>query len=224
MKKNNWRGLRLFGPEVGGGEEIASAVTPQTEQTAGETVNIGAPDAGETNHMTREEEFRARMEGDYKDLFTAYFQETFNRRFKEQRKRIEELERAHAVVDAAAERYGTQDVGELLTIIRAREEMAPTEMEGLPASDQTAQNGAQSAPDLRDAADERLRAAVAEAEERVREQTVREVLDSIRARGLRPTESALSPRSGAALGATKLSRAQRAEMARRAALGEHIEF
>lgn len=223
MKQFAWRGLGLFGPELGGGDEILSAVTPQTEQT-GDAMEASAPAAGETTaRKTREQEFRARMEGEYKDLFTAYFQETFNRRFREQRSRIEELERAHAVVEAAAERYGTQDVAELLTAIRAEPNLAPTEAEASPTSDKTVQNGTQNAP-IEAEFEGRLRAAVAEAEARVRAETVREVLDSIRARGLRPTEGALSTRSGQALGAARLSRAQRAEMARRAARGEHIEF
>ena len=223
MKQFAWRGLGLFGSELGGGDEVLSAVTPQTEAT-GEAMEASAPAAGETTaRKTREEEFRAHMEGEYKDLFTAYFQETFNRRFREQRSRIEELERAHAVVEAAAERYGTQDVAELLTAIRAEKNTAPTEAEAGPTSGKTEPNGAQNtASDAEFEA--RVRAAVEKAEVRVRAETVREVLDSIRARGLRPTEGALSTLSGQALGATRLSRAQRAEMARRAARGEHIEF
>ncbi|MBQ3483856.1 MAG: hypothetical protein IJA78_06775 [Clostridia bacterium] len=223
MKQFAWRGLGLFGSELGGGDEVLSAVTPQTKET-GEILEASAPDAGETTaRKTREQEFRARMEGEYKDLFTAYFQETFNRRFREQRSRIEELERAHAVVEAAAERYGTQDVAELLTIIRAEKNTASTEMETASTSATMPQDGAQSTS-LDAEFEQRLRAAVREAEARVRAETVREVLDSIRARGLRPTEGALSKRSGHALGAARLSRAQRAEMARRAARGEHIEF
>ena len=67
-----------------------------------------------------------------------------------------------------------------------------------------------------------MRAAV----ETARAQTEQRLLASIRARGIRPTESALGASSGNALrrDASQLSRAQRAEVARRAAMGERIKL
>ena len=61
-----------------------------------------ASDAGEQKNTLREEEFRALMEGEYKDLFTAYFQQTFNRRFKEYKQIKCELEECRAERGARA--------------------------------------------------------------------------------------------------------------------------
>ena len=107
--------LALFEPEREG-EEERSDHTPRTEQ-AGE--NESASVAGEQADTSREKAFRALMEGEYKDLFAAYFQQTFNRRFKEHKQIKAELEEARAVLSAVKERYGEISQEELLDAIRA---------------------------------------------------------------------------------------------------------
>ena len=204
--------LTLFGVDDMGG----IAAPELTRQATGE--QVGAPVAEEQSEEARREAFRNLMEGEYKDLFHAFFQETFNRRFKEQKSMKDELERARGVIDAAAERFGTRDEEALITAIRAeKENMALTEAEG-EDSPREERNTAL----LNEAIDAAVRVAV----ERAREETERAVTESIRARGLRPTESALTPGVSGALagGALRLTRAERAEMARRAARGERIEF
>jgi hypothetical protein len=196
--------LSLFGEGSEGGQE-APALTPQA---SGEEA---IPAAGEEQSETREERFRSMMEGEYKDLFQSFFQETFNRRFKEQKGMMEELSRARDVVSAAAERYGTRDETALCAAIRAeKEHTAPTEADAGEALSQVPTAKA---------------VALEEAVERAREQTERAVTASIRARGLRPAENALTPGVSAGIrSVARLTRAERAEMARRAAHGEHIEF
>ena len=204
--------LSLFGESDMGGFDGPDL----TQQAAGD---MEAPDAGENRDERRKQAFKSMMEGEYKDLFQSFFQETFNRRFKEQRGMMEELERARDVIAAATAHYGTSDERELAAAIRAEKERRAS-------ADRTT-----AAPDpgetvSRAVMEERISEAVKEAVLRVRKETEQAVTDSIRARGLRPAESALAPGAGArSLGnAARLSRADRAEMARRAAKGERIEF
>lgn len=210
---NFWCDLTLFGVDDMGG----IAEPDLTQQATGEQ-EVVAPVAEEQSEEARREAFRNLMEGEYKDLFHAFFQETFNRRFKEQKSIKEELERVRGVIDAAAERYGTRDEEELITAIRTEKEsmaLAEAEGEALPREERNT-------AELNEAIDAAVRVAV----ERAREETERAVTESIRARGLRPTESALTPGVGSAFGGNglRLTRAERAEMARRAARGERIEF
>lgn len=205
--------LSLFGESDMGGNEMPAL----TQQATGEIRE--APVAEENSEETRRAVFRSMMEGEYKDLFQSFFQETFNRRFKEQKSMLEELERARDVIAAAAEHYGTQDTGELAAAIRAEQEKtASAEAESSPPETQETIS--------RVAMEERIKAAVDAAVERARKETERAVTESIRARGLRPAESALAPGVSGHFGnsAARLSRAERAEMARRAAKGERIEF
>lgn len=181
-----------------------SVHTPQTEDS-GEQAQA-APDAEAQTAKEREERFRALMEGEYKDLFTEYFQETFNRRFKEHKTIKGELERARAVVSAAEKRFGTREHGELLTAIRAEKSTtAPTETVQEPSALTAA-----ALPSM----GEQLEAARAQAR--------RELLDSIRARGMRPSESVLNDTSFAMDSVSRLTRKEREELARRAARGEKI--
>ncbi len=192
--------LALFEPEREGDSNLSDH-TPRTKET-GEKES--APAAGEQTDTSREEAFRALMEGEYKDLFTAYFQQTFNRRFKEHKQIKDELESAKAVLSAVRACYGELSGEALLDAIRAETVLknAPTETQKplSPTSEQTS--------------DERVERACAEAQQRV--------IAHIRARGLRPAENGLCTAS-APVGATgRLTREERAEMARRAVGGERI--
>jgi hypothetical protein len=210
MKKTKeWVTLALFGEQSTGEKADTPAVTERAEETGDRTA---APAAGEQEtEKTRQTAFRALMEGEYKDLFTAYFQETFNRRFKEQKGMMEELGRARAVVAAAARRYGTSDEEALLAALEKEHEIAADHTDA-PKSEEFDTEAMQSAID----------AAVLAA----REETERAVLAGIRARGLRPAESGATAGRGIRFdnAAARLSRADRADMARRAAKGERIKL
>lgn len=219
MKKhNNWELLRLFGADSLGETQEQSAPTPQTTNT-GDTAETCTPAAGESKEeKPRAEDFRALMEGAYKDHFTAYFQETFNRRFKEQKEMKAELERANALIDAAAAHFGV-----------AREALSDTiraENEKKRASADGAGDNIPPTPKEERADEETVKKAVAMAVAAAKAETERALLADIRARGLRPAESALSEGHGDALRGQggRLSKAQRAEVARRAAKGERIRF
>lgn len=204
--------LRLFGEESLG-DENGSELTQQTE--TGEATEMSAPDAGErVDPQGHEKEFKRLMEGEYKDLFTAYFQETFNRRFREQKEIKEELERKRVLVRAAVEHFGVEE-SELLSAIRTEQEKrnastASATQEHVPSSTNDAE--------IHEALEEAVAAA--------RLETQQQLLATIRARGLRPVENGLSANRGEALRgeASRLSRAQRAELAKRAAGGERIRF
>ena len=216
--RNKIMPLCLFGEADLGDANAVSDLTQRTENETGDKVTMAA-DAGEPQtDEARREHFRNLMEGEYKDLFTAYFQETFNRRFKLQKGMEEELRRAREVIDAAAVRFGTRNEGELVAAIRAEQERheAPTEAEAAPTYKEKREDSDVQAV---------IERAVADAVARAREETERAVLDGIRARGMRPTENALTPGiSHHGGGAARLSRAERAEIAQRAARGERIEL
>ena len=61
---------------------------------------------------------------------------------------------------------------------------------------------------------------------RISERAARQVTDNIKARGMRPTEGAVGSESGITVKSdvTKLTKKDRAEIARRAARGERITF
>ena len=213
-KEKEWRWLSLFGESAEGDARDLSAPTPQT--TTGEICESTPAAEGEDTARAREREFRAMMEGEYKDLFTGYFQETFNRRFREQKVMKEDLQRARETLAVAAEYFGVTE-GELADVIRAENERKKASAEAMPADTEQ---------EMRQRFDEELQRAVSEAEERARAEAEERVLANIRARGRRPDEAALSTDGGHALsgGVSALSRAQRAEVARRAAKGEQIKF
>ena len=192
--------LSLFGEEREGDEEMSDH-TPRTEQT-GDT--CGAFDAGEQENVLREKAFRALMEGEYKDLFTAYFQETFNRRFKEYKQIKSELESSRDVLCALHERFGDLSGEALLNAIRAE-----TGLKNAPAE------AKMSIPEAAPATFEKeIAEACVEAERRL--------LSHIRARGMRPAENAVQTQSIHTAGSTRMTREERAEVARRAASGERI--
>ena len=194
--------LALFERECEGETNTQSDHTPRTEQTGEQE---GASAAGEPQTISREEAFRALMEGEYKDLFTAYFQETFNRRFKEHKQIKEELQAARAVLGAVKERFGELSGEALLQAIRAEQngKNAPTEEEkASPANRQV------------EAVPSDIEAACRRAQQIL--------LDNIRARGLRPSENGLCAPCASVSVKVATTREERAEMARRAAGGEQI--
>ncbi len=191
--------------------ETAKEKKEQTSVSApaGDTEKAPA-DAGQRREESKEEDFKRLMEGAYKEQFRAYFNETFNRRFREHKEMQKELAAARRVVEAAAARYGTADIDSLLAYL--------ADPGGQEPGAEQAQDAAQPAR----APDQGLE----EALERAREEATLALLDSIRARGLRPRENSLLAGGGIGFdnGALRLTRADRAEMARRAAKGERISF
>ena len=226
MLNGIWCSLTLFEGTAVGGNDTPELTLQATKET-GEDISEAPVAGGSMEEKGREQAFRELMEGEYKDLFTAYFQETFNRRFKEQKGMMEELARARTVIDAAAERFGSRDERELCAAIRAEtESKASTEATTEPPVDRADGASADASASECDAVNEAIARAVQTAVKRTREETERAVLESIRARGLRPAESALTPGVGAYRGgsAAHLTRHDRAEMARRSLRGERIEF
>ena len=226
MLKGIWCSLTLFEGTAVGGKDTPE-LTPQAAKEAGEAITVASVAGEQEEKKGREQAFRELMEGEYKDLFTAYFQETFNRRFKEQKGMMEELARVRTVFDAAAERFGSRDERELCAAIRAEtENKAPTEAATAPPAEEAPVASAEAPSGENEMLSETIARAVQAAVEKTREETERAVLESIRARGLRPAESALTPGVGAyrGNGAAHLSRRDRAEMAMRSLRGERIEF
>ena len=201
--------LGMFRGECGGDTNETSVHTPQTIDSGDMEA---APAAGEQT-ATREEAFRALMEGEYKDLFTAYFQETFNRRFREQKEMKEAFERNQATLQATAAYLGISEEA-LPQFVQERGKAADAAC--------VAPDTAREAVDLQ----AEIRRAVAEALTAAKGEMEQQILGSIRVRGLRPGEGALSDGGTDALQRRvgSLSRAERAELARRAAKGEEIKF
>ena len=231
MKKvADLRGLRLFGSPTGDEKPIPEVIPPEGNGAAAPSGEEEASAAGKNETETRQK-FRALMEGEYKKEFTAYFNEVFAKRFKEQKGQEEELRLARTVVEAAAKRYGVSEVGQLLNAIRADSAVsAPTEAAterptensgGKPAAGPAVKAEAEPGGML----DKRIREAVEKAVADARAKTERELTQTFLARGIRPAENALSALPSAAhTGASRLTRAERAAVALRAAKGERIEL
>lgn len=233
MKKvADLRGLRLFGDPTGDEVSFPEVIPPEKNGAVAPSGEEEASAAGKKESETRQK-FRALMEGEYKQEFTAYFNEVFARRFKEQKGQMEELRLARTVVEAAAKRYGVSEIGQLLNTIRADSAVsAPTAAttEGptdKPSEKNTVDIAAGEAAEKTGAAelDRRIREAVERAVADTRAQTERELTQTYLARGFRPSENALSAlQSTAHTGASRLTRAERAAVALRAAMGERIEL
>lgn len=215
-QENIWEPLNLFGEAVGDEPEQPAPI-PQAEATADTADVTGeeecATDAGGQSETDRKT-FLALMEGKYKPHFKAYFQEAFNRRFKEHKEMEKELKRIRGALAEVTELFGTDEAGLATALEAERQKRAAPP--SYPENEE--QREAERAQEVRQA----VEAAVAA----TRLETESLVLAHIRARGLRPAESALSDTSGDALrgGASRLSRAERAELARRAANGERIKL
>lgn len=214
-----WEPLNLFGEAAGDDTMQQPAHVPQAmiraeEAATGETDQEGASAAGEQKEEMGREEFLALMEGAYKPHFTAYFQEAFNRRFKEHKEMEQELKRIRGTLTSVTELFGTDEAGLAEAVEAERQKRAAPP--SYPENEE--QREAERAQEVRQA----VEAAVAAS----RLETESLLLAQIRARGLRPAESALSDGTRDALrgGASRLSRAERAELARRAANGEHIKL
>ena len=196
--------LALFEGECEGGNDQGSDHAPRTEQAGDQR---SAPGAGEQQTISREEAFRTLMEGEYKDLFTAYFQQAFNRRFKEHKEIKEELEAARHVMSAVSERFGGLSGAELLNAIRTETVLKNASAEAeKPLEKASAQT--------QEMANSEIKAAC--------ESERRRLLESIRARGMRPAENGLFTQGASVGERIATTREERAEMARRAANGERI--
>ena len=232
MKKvADLRGVRLFGGPTGDEVSFPEVIPPEKNGAAAPSGEEEASAAGKNESETRQK-FRALMEGEYKKEFTAYFNEVFAKRFKEQKGLEEELRLARTVVETAAKRYGVSEVGELLNAIRADSAVSaptaaateqPTKKPGEKNAGETAVKTADAEPD--GMLDRRIREAVEKAAADARAKAERELTQTFLARGIRPAENALSVLPSAAhTGASRLTRAERAAVALRAAKGERIEL
>ena len=194
--------LSLFAIEREGENEMSDH-TPRAKEMGDEST---ASAAGEQANKLREEEFRALMEGEYKELFTAYFQQTFNRRFKEYKQIKAELDDSRAVLNALHERFGDLTGDALLNAIRADKKLedAPTAAEKpIPQVEPTVSK-------------KQIDEACAEAERRL--------LSHIRARGMRPAENGVQVAHSALPDVARMTRAERAELAKRVERGDRIAF
>ena len=118
-------GLHLFDAVPTGENE--SAPTPQA--TTGEEESVSAAEKRETREAKREA-FRALMEGEYKPFFTEYFQETFNRRFREQRSIKEELLQQREIAAAVALLCGSEKREDMLAFLRTEREKRASTADG----------------------------------------------------------------------------------------------
>lgn len=231
MKKvADLRGLRLFGSPTGDERSIPEVIPPEKNGAIAPSGEEEASAAGKKETETRQK-FRALMEGEYKKEFTAYFNEVFAKRFKEQKGQEEELRLARTVVEAVAKRYGVSEVGQLLNAIRADSaESAPTAAATERPTENSGEKPAAETAVKADTEpggmlDKRIREAVEKAVADARAKTERELTQTFLARGIRPAENALSAFPSAAhTGASRLTRAERAAVALRAAKGERIEL
>ncbi len=147
--------------------------------------------------------YRALVDGEFKDLFTADTQRIIDRRFKETRGLREALEAQRPVLERLMDRYG----------------VARGDLPGLAAAVE-----AEDARRDREAAE--LARLLEETARQAAQERERALVQNILARGVRPPENG----GGAGNGLTtrldpgRMTPAQREEIARRAAKGERITF
>lgn len=122
--------LCLFGGEgaaaPAGGTGDAGAVTAETPEKGDTAAGCHAETEGQKETRAgsaadAEKEKRARFEelmrGEYKDLFTERTQKIIDKRFAETKALEERMAGQEELISRLAERYGTEDVGELLRAV-----------------------------------------------------------------------------------------------------------
>ena len=210
-QENLWpMDLTLFDGGAAVEEEKAQTATPGGE---GENPSEQSSDAGSGNTVNppkkapsakeRMERYKALVGGEFKDLFTADTQRIIDQRFKETKVLQETLAAQAPVLERLMGRYGVEggNLDALMAALDAEEtQRAQAELEA-----------------------QRL---MAEAVRKAAEERERALIQNILARGARPAENGGGAQNGinARPDPARMTAAQRADIARRAAKGETITF
>lgn len=194
---------------------------------------------------TRRERYRALVTGEFKDLYTADTQRIIDRRFKETRALQETLEAQRPVLERLMERYAVGGVADLAAAIEAEErERADRDRERQERWNKEVEETRGTYPqfDMEEESSHPLFLAMLEAGAPVKlayeamhlDQIMAQALraaekrlaDHIRSGGARPQENGASAQTAVASqkDVGRLTAAERAEFARRAARGETITF
>lgn len=198
-----------------GGAAVEEAAPAQSRAPGGEaaSASVSGSDAGSGNPVSppkrapsareRMERYRALVGGEFKDLYTADTQRIIDQRFKETRGLQEALAAQAPVLERLMGRYG----------------VAPGDLAGLTA----ALDAEEAARAQAEAEAQRL---LAETARKAAEDRERALIQNILARGARPAENGGGAQNGIAVrpDPARMTPAQRAEIARRAARGETITF
>ena len=265
--------------------EYANVVFGRQDSDAGNQTNADESASGQTEQTratkeSRKADFRALVEGEYKDIYTEETQRILNRRFKETRNLEKAVEAQKPLIDTLMRRYGVTD-GKIETQTQAVNDDSSywerVSMEsGMPV-EQCKRLEALEAENARLARDDKVNAQVAqwtaEADEMkarfpdfdfeaeienprfiamlksgvpvehaykvlhmdelmqnvvqtTAQQAEKRVVDNVRSRGTRPQENGTASRSAITVkdDVSRLSKEDRAEIARRVARGEVIKF
>ena len=237
-------GAATGGATAGGNASAGAVSSVSTQQTSSGAKSQGAPAqstsvAGE-NTKTLEERrkaYRELMDGEYKDLYQEDTQGLINRRFKEMKDLREVNAKQKAALDMIGQRYGVSD-GDAAKIQEAfeKDDDAWAEMASNAGFDDIGKyKEFMSALTFFDRAQvqnpvERAYQSTHHSElvnsavEKARNETEKNVVDNIRAKGKRPMENGVQNNSSFTAGVEwgNLTKAQRAELLRRAERGEIV--
>lgn len=262
--------------------EYANVAFGKQDSAAGDQTDVqnGAPEPTKATKESRKADFRALVEGEYKDIYTEETQRIIDRRFKETRNLEAAMRAQQPLIDTLMRRYGVTD-GKIETLTQAVNDDSSywerVSMEsGMPV-EQCKRLEALEAENARLARDDKVNAQVAqwtaEADEMkarfpdfdfeteienprfiamlksgvpvehaykvlhmdelmqnvvqtTAQRAEKRVVDNVRSRGTRPPENGTASRSAITVkdDVSRLTKEDRAEIARRVARGEIIKF
>lgn len=262
--------------------EYANVAFGKQDSAAGDQTDAqnGAPEPTKATKESRKADFRALVEGEYKDIYTEETQRIIDRRFKETRNLEAAMRAQQPLIDTLMRRYGVTD-GKIETLTQAVNDDSSywerVSMEsGMPV-EQCKRLEALEAENARLARDDKVNAQVAqwtaEADEMkarfpdfdfeteienprfiamlksgvpvehaykvlhmdelmqnvvqtTAQRAEKRVVDNVRSRGTRPPENGTASRSAITVkdDVSRLTKEDRAEIARRVARGEIIKF
>jgi hypothetical protein len=262
--------------------EYANVAFGKQDSAAGDQTDAqnGAPEPTKATKESRKADFRALVEGEYKDIYTEETQRIIDRRFKETRNLEAAMRAQQPLIDTLMRRYGVTD-GKIETLTQAVNDDSSywerVSMEsGMPV-EQCKRLEALEAENARLARDDKVNAQVAqwtaEADEMkarfpdfdfeaeienprfiamlksgvpvehaykvlhmdelmqnvvqtTAQRAEKRVVDNVRSRGTRPQENGTASRSAITVkdDVSRLTKEDRAEIARRVARGEIIKF
>lgn len=262
--------------------EYANVVFGKQDSAAGDQTDAqaGAPEPTKATKESRKANFRALVEGEYKDIYTEETQRIIDRRFKETRNLEAAMKAQQPLIDTLMRRYGVTD-GKIETLMQAVnndrdywDRMA--EETGMPV-EQCKRLEMLEAENARLTRDDKVKAQVsqwtAEADDMkarfpdfdfeaeienprfiamlksgvpvehaykvlhmdelmqnvvqtTAQRAEKRVVDNVRSRGTRPPENGTASRSAITVkdDVSRLTKADRAEIARRVARGEIVKF